>query len=466
MEAEYIRLGREIALSSFEDFIDLICPEFIISDHHKRMIEVCEKTVTTPSAKAFIAVAPRHSKSYMVSNLLPVYLMTKYPNYHVMVASYGGELSLELGRRTKQIFSSDRYRMFFPDVGMSDDSSSKTRFHLNNGSSFFAVGVGGSMVGKSASLLILDDAYSGYQQARSKSYQTALRDWFGGSFYTRRLSGAPLICVNTMWTVNDIALELSKAEPDSWNVLRMPAIQADGTALWPQMFPIDELTRIKNSPTMGTRRFEAIYQQNPTPDEGTIFQRAWFNNRYNSRPPVFDFTCLSVDLPFDDGVKASYAVFQVWGRIGVQKYLLDQIRTRAGFPKQLELLDEILGKWPNLNAKWIEKKANGAAMIATVKTKFPGILPVEPVGSKPLRAEAVSPQFEAGNIWFPSDELAPWMGEYVEEMISATRDGEGEFWDQIDATTQAIYKMTARKGYDWSPVSITGQSKWLDNRTS
>jgi hypothetical protein len=147
-------LAKEIALSDFQSFIELIFPEFKISNHHNQMIDVIQKTITTPNGKAFIACPPRHSKSYLVSNLLAAYLMTKHRDFHFVVASYSSELSLELGRRTKQLFNSEIYQQVFSDVTISDDSSSKTRFHLSNGSSFFSVGVGGTLTGKSASILV------------------------------------------------------------------------------------------------------------------------------------------------------------------------------------------------------------------------------------------------------------------------------------------------------------------------
>jgi predicted phage terminase large subunit-like protein len=65
--------------------------------------------------------------------------------------------------------------------------------------------------------------------------------------------------------------------------------------------------------------------------------------------------------------------------------------------------------------KLVEDKANGPAVISMLGRTVPGIVPEEPQGGKEARAAAVSPLVEAGNVWLPSPELAPWIGGFIEE---------------------------------------------------
>ena len=63
------------------------------------------------------------------------------------------------------------------------------------------------------------------------------------------------------------------------------------------------------------------------------------------------------------------------------------------------------------------------------------MLPVVPNGTKVERLNAVSPQFEAGNVYIPHPSIAPWVHDYVEELVAfpnAPTD------DQVDATSQAL----------------------------
>lgn len=428
-------LAKEIALSDFQSFIELIFPEFKISNHHNQMIDVIQKTITTPNGKAFIACPPRHSKSYLVSNLLAAYLMTKHRDFHFVVASYSSELSLELGRRTKQLFNSEIYQQVFSDVTISDDSSSKTRFHLSNGSSFFSVGVGGTLTGKSASILVLDDAYKGMEQAKSQMYQDNLKEWYASTFFTRRLKNAPMILINTLWTQKDLPLVLSEQEPDEWRVLKLKAITDNGLALWPEMFPIDALQSIKK--TMGTNSFSALYQQEPAAEQGNLIKRQWLNKFWREMPARFDEIIQSWDMTFKGGDRSDYVVGQVWGRIGAEKWMLDQARFQGGFTETVAAVKSLSAKWPKAHLKLVEAKANGEAVIDSLKGQVSGIVGISPTDSKEARLNAVSPDFEAGNIILPDPSIAPWVHDYINELVgfpTARHD------DCVDATTQGILR--------------------------
>jgi predicted phage terminase large subunit-like protein len=93
-------------------------------------------------------------------------------------------------------------------------------------------------------------------------------------------------------------------------------------------------------------------------------------------------------------------------------------------------------KWPAARRIYIEDKANGPAIESALRKSVPGLIMVEPIGSKISRAHAVSGYFEAGNVWLPE---AEWTAAYVEEHVKfpvAAND------DQVDGTTQALLKLT------------------------
>jgi len=69
--------------------------------------------------------------------------------------------------------------------------------------------------------------------------------------------------------------------------------------------------------------------------------------------------------------------------------------------------------------------------------EIPGILPVNPSGGKIARAAAVSPLIEAGNIYLPHPEYAPWVDDFIEECCAFPN---GAHDDQVDAMTQALLR--------------------------
>ena len=127
------------------------------------------------------------------------------------------------------------------------------------------------------------------------------------------------------------------------------------------------------------------------------------------------------------------------------------------FVDTLEAFIEIAKKYPRATRKLVEDKANGPAVISMLKKHVPGIIPVEPDGSKLARAYAVTPLFEAGNVYIPNPSWQPWARDYKDELLqfpSAAHD------DQVDATTQALRQLSAKPKMRINPA-ILGPGAYL-----
>ena len=109
-------------------------------------------------------------------------------------------------------------------------------------------------------------------------------------------------------------------------------------------------------------------------------------------PSKFTEVIQSWDLAFKKTEFSDYVVGQVWAVNGANKYLLDQVRSKMDFPETLEAFERMSLKWPSSHRKVVEDKANGSALISTLKDKIPGIVPYIPKGDKESRVSAVCPQ--------------------------------------------------------------------------
>ena len=143
----------------------------------------------------------------------------------------------------------------------------------------------------------------------------------------------------------------------------------------------------------------------------------------------------SWDLSFKGEQSSSYVVGQVWGLYGSDMILYDQVRAKLTFPETIEQFRKLTARWPHATRKLVEDKANGPALIASLGSQIPGILPVQPDGTKEARAHAVSPLLEAGNVCLPHPSLAPWIEAFVEECSAFPK---GAYDDQVDCCTQAL----------------------------
>jgi predicted phage terminase large subunit-like protein len=141
----------------------------------------------------------------------------------------------------------------------------------------------------------------------------------------------------------------------------------------------------------------------------------------------------SWDCAFKDKSSSDYVVGQVWGVQGADKFLLDQVRGHFSFGATLAAIRSLSAKWPETYTKLVEDKANGTAVIDTLKHEISGIIAVEPEGGKEARAHAVSGEVEAHNVYLP--ETAVWVHDFIEECASFPA---GAHDDQVDGMTQAL----------------------------
>ena len=126
-------------------------------------------------------------------------------------------------------------------------------------------------------------------------------------------------------------------------------------------------------------------------------------------------------------------------------------------PATIRAVKTLTERWLAATAKLIEDKANGPAVIAMLRHEVEGLIPVNPEGGKESRAHAVSPLMEAGNVYLPAAEVAPWIDEFLEECAVFPN---GPHDDQVDAMTQALLRLTRKEMGSFEPISFTRVSPW------
>jgi predicted phage terminase large subunit-like protein len=188
--------------------------------------------------------------------------------------------------------------------------------------------------------------------------------------------------------------------------------------------------------------WSAQYQQRPKAAGGNVFKDFWIQYWENAGPRAlprkFDKVIASWDCTFKDTDGTDFVVGQVWGKAGANAYLLDQVRARMSFSTTVQAVEALKKKWPQTRETLIEDKANGPAVIDVLKAKIPGILPVEPDGSKLARAHAVAVYWESLNVFIPHPDLYPWVRPFVSELTAFPA---GAHDDQVDSMTQALRRL-------------------------
>lgn len=415
-------------------------------DHLTDALERVEAAVCEGrGARIIICLPPRHTKSEIFSKKGPAWILGRNPDWEIILTSYDADLALDHSRIARDTFAEWGQALW--DVRLAKDSKAVNQWHiLGHRGGMKAAGVGGSITGHGAHIAIVDDPFKNWEEASSPTIREKVWNWYKTTLRTRLAPGGAIILVTTRWHEDDLVgkvLKDAKAEGEQWEVISLPAEAEEndpigrqpGEWLCPERFRPEEYLSLKR--TLGSHLWAALYQQRPSPEEGGIIKRGWWKY-YKQAPAKFDEVIQSWDCAFKDLSTSDYVVGQVWGRKAADKFLLDQVRAKMDFPVTIAAVRSLSAKWPTARAKLVEDKANGPAVIATLKREIPGLIAVEPEGGKVVRARAVSPDIEAGNVYLPDPSIAPWIHDFVEE-CSAFPNAAHD--DQVDAMTQALNRL-------------------------
>jgi predicted phage terminase large subunit-like protein len=168
-------------------------------------------------------------------------------------------------------------------------------------------------------------------------------------------------------------------------------------------------------------------------------------------PTKFPFMAESWDCAFKDAASNDFVCGQTWGKLHADCYLLDQVYQHLDLPGTLDAVRELSRRWPTASAKWVEDKANGPAVIQTLRREIAGLIAVEPQGKKTARAHAVAPIIEAGNVFLPHPDTVPtidghnWVLDLIDSCATLPT---GAHDDDADALTQALNRLQLIPGVE------------------
>lgn len=224
-----------------------------------------------------INMPPRHGKSELASRRFPAWLLGANPHHTIISASYNMDKAEEFGGEVRDIVRSAEYQALFPGVTLKEDTRAKGFWRTDAGGYYIAAGVGTSLTGRGTigPIISIDDPIKDRAEADSERHRDNVWAWYSSVVLSR--FPRAIIVTQTRWHEDDPSgrlLEKQKYGGDQWVVLNMPAINPAGEALWPEFYPLESLQRVRAASI--ARDWSALYQQQPTPDEGDFFQKLWF----------------------------------------------------------------------------------------------------------------------------------------------------------------------------------------------
>lgn len=471
--------ARELCRRRLLPFIQRFRPRYragwVHADICRRVERFIERVERGEDPRLLLMMPPRSGKSEILSRNAPAWIIGRHPEWELIAASHTASLTMTFSRYIRDVLRDPAFAAVFPDAMLDPSSQSVENWNTTQGGGYLASGQGGAITGRGAHVFLVDDIVKDNEAAQSLSQRESTWSWWNSTAYTRLAPGGGVIALMTNWHADDWAgriQETMRLGGEVYEVVKYPAIneygdeylllddtieqiasgepipagaqmtRPQGTALHPERYSTKSMLQKKQNLVMSGQKtvWDALYQQNPVPDEGSYFKKELFRS-YSTPPRRPDLYIYQAwDFAISTGKENDYTVGIT---IGVDHndavYVLDMKRFRSSDgiliaetvrDYALEWDATMIGVedgqiWRSIETQFLK--------VCQEKHSYPSYEALKPLTDKMVRADPLKGRMQAGKIYFPSE--AHWLKVLETEMLhfpNAKHD------DTVDALAWAV----------------------------
>jgi len=497
--------ARELCRRKLLPFIQRFRPKYTAGWVHEDICRRIERFIKQVEAglspRLLLMMPPRSGKSEISSRHTPAWILGQHPDWEIIAGSHTSSLSLSFSRYLRDVMRDPAYTAVFPDARLDPSSQSVENWNLTKGGGYLAAGVGTGITGRGAHVLLLDDLVKDIEAADSLTIRDNTWEWYLSTAYTRLAPGGGVLGLMTWWHDDDWAGRIQQAMAaddgaDQFEIIRYPAIndygdeyilpddtiqqltaddivpegsrltRKQGTAVHPARYTTDMMLRIKNNLIGGGQKrvWDALYQQNPIPDEGNFFSKEMFRY-YGTAPNRSElYVYQAWDFAISEGKESDYTVGVCLGQDHRDNlYVLDIRRFRVqdgGY-----IVDEILDFAATYNADLLGFE-DGQIWKAIEfqfqkrceeRGQYPSFEVLKPLTDKMVRANPLKGRMQIGKMYF--DKMAVWFTDLYKEMLHFPA---GKHDDQIDGLAWAV-RLTLTRSAPREKLHEPKVKSWKDD---
>ena len=418
------------------------------------------ESLNTPLGCVAYSTPPQEGKTTWIVHYI-AWTLIRNPWLKVVYATYSQARANAVSRQIRGLV-----QQWTP---LMSGSSTVERWQTREGGGLLAAGRGSAMTGFRSDMTVIDDPIKDMVEAQSETIRETTVEWFSSVVLTRMASLCQIIIIATRWHKDDLIAHVVKPEILGAEYVNIPAQATHdddplgrhvGEWLPSVQNRSEKSWRIIKS-AVGTYVWQALYQGDPKVTGGSYINvdkidvipwetLVFLDQRTGSMQTLN--RCLVVqswDLTFGDiqnGKKKSgagdYVAGHVWAVLGGTKWVLvDRVHGRFTFTQTVSQVQKMAARWPQTSRVYVEKAANGTALLNMLSKRAALIKPVTPEGSKEVRALAIQPVVDEGNVAILDSvlEAEDAEGRPGHTMLQEFRDFPfGKHDDDVDAMTQAI----------------------------
>lgn len=441
------------------DFIPRISPKFTRPYHLTAMAALIERAVAGEPVRALVSVPPRHGKTECIIHSIP-WALDRRPDLLIGYVSYAAELA-----RSKSRSARDLARL--TGIPSRDDADALHEWLTPQGGGLRAAGIGGPLTGQGFGLLFIDDPIKNREEAESLIIRSRNYGWFTSTAMTRLDPNGAVIVVHTRWHEDDLIGRLRAErlrydatmgmEGERWEYVNLPAVNAEGNALWPERWPVEILDKRRR--IVGPYDWSALFQGEPRPKEGRLFR-----DPVRYQDPQIDGARLviGVDVAGTKKTRSNWTVAVVMAFSGVGEEMcadvLEVLRMQEEVPEVCRRLEALQQKWGAPLV--VEASGLGKAVPQMLRDTSPqlDIKEVYPSADKYVRAQAYASAWNEGRVRLPAH------GADIAQFIAIHKDFTGvddPQDDDVDAGAHAWnYQLAGGNVGDYDPRWDDSGPQW------
>lgn len=435
-------LSRRESRKSLLAFVQNEFPEYFITNFHKDLIARLQYFFEHPTGKrwniAIISAPPRHGKSHIVTEKVPVWLLGNHPRDEVIITGYGTEIAEQFGRTARDNFERVVPNVW-PDVALDKNVRTAGHWQTNLGGKCHSAGLLAPLTGFGANYLFIDDPIKNMEQADSDKIGEKIQAGLIPDVFSRVYPNGFIIIMATRWVENDPSGWVRENMKEFINLdINYPALCEDEATdplhrklgeslIGPHMG--DDMSKIPTKIAIttqimtqqrdtalqanGQRYWNALYQGHPSTLTGNLVDVNKFNLISGNEIPwdSLEYVILSGDLSLMGKDLSDHHGLGLWGYKENKHYLLHIIYKRMKFTEALEAIRYLTSIYQDklyVDEIDIENRASGPDAIDVLRNEpdLPPIVAIEAsraTGGKVARAQAIAPYIERGQVYINVD---------------------------------------------------------------
>lgn len=437
IQIEHIAAARRVLCRrDFGEFVRAVQPDYVFNWHHVVLIDALQRLADREFERLIVMMPPRHGKSRLVSELFPAWCLGRNADEQIIAASYSAGLASFFNRKCQKLIMSGRYKEVFPNTRINEKGKQQSGAVRNMGEfdvigaagHYISAGVGGGITGRGATVGIIDDPVKNESEADSLTYRETAWEWYTTTFKTRFEPGAVEVICATRWHEDDltgrILEQISQGESGvRTEIVNLPALceqdeqhRRIGDALWEEKYSRVKLLQIQAE--VGSRAWNALYQQRPAPQEGNLIKREWFDEyepkkvRFDGLSPNFFFDTAYTDKEANDPTAGIAYI-----KKGDDYYVLECRSEWLDFLGQTKFILDFCTEngYGVRSLARVEPKATGKSVVQVLKrqTKLNILESEPPKDSKVSRVNSIAARLEAGRVLLPKGQT--WVKAFLDE---------------------------------------------------